>query len=175
MGYTHYWKAKKFTAEDKAGWKKALLIIKKILECHAALIQFESDDKRKPVASLEQIRFNGIEDDGYETFLLNAEPTDFEFCKTSRKPYDLAVCEVLLVLNSLMPSLEVSSDGFSMCVSDQENGPKLDENWDTAIQNVKQYGISYHAEIASTHGGEDGKPDPYCTLKLVPGEAVPTT
>ena len=175
MGYTHYFYTKEFTDEDKTGWKKALPIVKDILTRHANLIQYESDNRRKPVANQKMIRFNGIGEEGHETFLINAEkeqndwgsdPT-FAFCKTARKPYDIVVCEVLLALNAFLPNLKISSDGFSGYVNDQQDGLKLDGSWDQAIENVKRYGVHYHAEIEGTHGGEPGEDDPYCSFKLV--------
>jgi hypothetical protein len=69
------------------------------------------------------IRFNGWKDEGHETFLVTREMPEipdwssdksasFDFCKTARKPYDLAVCLVLLSMKRHAPeSVRVSSDG----------------------------------------------------------------
>ena len=42
--------------------------------------------------------FNGIGDLSHETFALNVGENEWNFCKTARKPYDLAVCMILLSL-----------------------------------------------------------------------------
>jgi hypothetical protein len=69
------------------------------------------------------IRFNGWGDNGHETFLITREMSDysirdpesgesFDFCKTARKPYDVAVCLVLLSIARHAPkSFSISSDG----------------------------------------------------------------
>lgn len=59
------------------------------------------------------IQFNGWKDEGYETFVLSREmKQEFDFCKTSRKPYDMAVMLVLLIAHSTAPkSIRIASDG----------------------------------------------------------------
>jgi hypothetical protein len=53
-------------------------------------------------------------------------------------------------------------------VADQVNGITLDENWDGALEDVRElFGLRYHAEIVGTHGGRDGKPDPYCKFAVI--------
>ena len=108
------------------------------------------------------IRFNGIGEAGHETFLFhNRKKQDpegygdpcFAFCKTARKPYDIVVCEVLLVLKRYMPNLEVGSDGFSGYLEE----PKLDGLWPDAIENVRQYGINYQMEVTEER-------EPYCDM-----------
>ena len=75
---------------------------------------------KPPEVSPDMIRFNGWKDEGHETFLVTREMPDwsidksssFDFCKTARKPYDLAVCLVLLSMSRHAPkSFKVSSDG----------------------------------------------------------------
>lgn len=129
-------------------------------------MQYESDTGTKPVANSELIRFNGIGGAGHETFVVYADGGD-DFCKTAQKPYDRPVCEILLVLNALVPSFHISSDGFYGHVEDQKEGVKLDGEWDGAIRDVEGYGVFCHAEITGTHGGRDGNPDPYCSMSIV--------
>jgi hypothetical protein len=120
----------------------------------------------KPVVANEKmIRFNGIRDDGHETFVFFNKKvqcaearkwgsnTGFAFCKTARKPYDIVVCEVLLVLKRFMPNLDVGSDGFSGYLKE----PKLDGMWPEAIENVKQYGINYQMVVEKER-------EPYCDM-----------
>ena len=167
MGYTTYQKQENWDEQDREGWKKALPIVKKILKKHKDIIQYECDNSKRPVANQEEIRFNGIGDDGHETFLVRNMGTKFSFCKTARKPYDIVVSEVCLVLKAFCPHFDLSSDGFSGCISEQVDGVTVDGTWDEAMKNVKEYGLDFHAEIDGTHGGRDGKPDPYCSFEII--------
>ena len=67
------------------------------------------------------IRFNGRGSDGHETF--SFEPESSGCCKTAHKPYDLAVCEVLLALKAHLSSMELTSDGFAANLADQKSVP----------------------------------------------------
>lgn len=175
MGYTTYWNTDDWNSRDVAGWKKAIPIIKKILKKYTDIIRHEFNSDCLAVANKKQIRFNGIGEDGYETFIIanSAKQNDmghnpgFGFCKTARKPYDIVVCEVCLVLKAFCPHFKLSSDGFSGYVADQANGVKTDGEWDQAMENVKEYGLDFHAAIDGTHGGKDGKPNPYCSFEIV--------
>jgi hypothetical protein len=168
MGYTHYMRTDNWDKQDKLGFEKALPIVQKILKRHKDIVQFECDDSKRPLISKEQIRFNGIGNEGHETFMfINGEsqgefynPT-FSFCKTARKPYDVAVCEVLLVLNAFCPNLSLGSDGFSGYLEQ----PELDGAWPEAVQNVSQYGIKYHTEVIE-------KREPYCDVEPVLDEVI---
>jgi hypothetical protein len=55
--------------------------------------------------------FNGVGDLSHETFALNEGLNEWNFCKTARKPYDLAVCLVLLSVKYHVRSARVTSDG----------------------------------------------------------------
>ncbi|MFW5887885.1 MAG: hypothetical protein ACOCUH_03700 [Bacteriovoracia bacterium] len=162
--YTHYMNTDHWSRQDEIGWEKALPIVRKILKKYENVIQRELDDNRKPLCTKKKIFFNGIGEDGHETFVLfNQEKQNdfspnksFAFCKTARKPYDVVVCEVLLVLNAFCPHLAISSDGFSGCMED----PVLDGTWCEAIQNVGQYGIKYHQEVTNER-------EPYCDMEPV--------
>ena len=46
----------------------------------------------------------------HESFFLTPETTNWNFCKTARKPYDLLVCAVLLSAYNIL-GYELSSDG----------------------------------------------------------------
>jgi hypothetical protein len=130
MGYTHYWDKK----HGKEGYDKALPILKKILKRHKDLIQHEYDDDSAPVCDEEGLFFNGIGDDGHETFVMDINNAiKFAFCKTERKDYDCAVCECLIVLKHFVKGFNFSSDG------------NFDEDdWLLPIENVKEhYGIEF--------------------------------
>lgn len=78
---------------------------------------------KPPQVDNEFVRFNGWKDNGHETFLVSREMPDvpewqsdksrsFDFCKTNRKPYDLAVMLCLLIMADAAPkTFRVASDG----------------------------------------------------------------
>ena len=159
MGYTHYCKKEK-GYEGSEGYEEALPIIKEILKRHADIIQFEYNNDERPICNDDLIRFNGIEDEGNETFLFLNEMEEFSFCKTARKPYDVVVCECLIVLNHFMPYLIVGSDGMYGCVKDEEKGFTIDSKvlnpdgmWDEAMSNVSTFYSIYYEPICSNIRG----------------------
>lgn len=82
-------------------------------------LAYEYDDpEREPLFSEHEICFNGVRDLGHETFYLSTRGSDFEFCKTARKPYDTAVVAILCLLHH-HTGIDVSSDGGP---SDWERG-----------------------------------------------------
>lgn len=97
MGYTHYWRVLAPIAPAK--FAALASDAKQLIEDNlTAPLAYEYDEPAKPALFDESaIRFNGLGDDGHETFVITPEETDFEFCKTARKPYDAAVCVVLLL------------------------------------------------------------------------------
>lgn len=92
MGYTHYWNNKFELTDDLI---QDVYKILKVADNRGISIRGGLGNG-KPVANLDEIRFNGDKKLGedYETFALLGD--DFQFCKTARQPYDLAVCLVLL-------------------------------------------------------------------------------
>lgn len=120
MGYTHYYTQKKsFTT---AQWQKIQDATNAILAyCEKLGIptRYGFDSKKAASVTAKAIHFNGQDDDGHEDFVIpKALPANtrdgeyFAFCKTARKPYDLAVCLVLLfVCDVAKDVMEVSSDG----------------------------------------------------------------
>jgi hypothetical protein len=129
MGYTHYWyQHKDFTTEQWSNIQKDVLdiIVKYCDKNHVALTE-EYDSPMlvcgptPPIASKAMIRFNGWREEGHETFMLEKKMPmpripgrnyHFNFCKTARKPYDIAVCLVLLICATHAPDvLSISSDG----------------------------------------------------------------
>jgi hypothetical protein len=144
MGYTHYYKQPAWNAEDEKGFRDALPAIQDILKRHKNILRLEYNSDKEPEANGERIQFNGMEESGYETFILENHLSEFSFCKTAEKPYDVPVCEVLLVLMKHCPNLQVSSDGFS----GYSENPVLKPGWMQAIENVrKHYGLDYKPEV----------------------------
>lgn len=120
MGYTHYWSKKKDISHK--AWDKFLVDAQVVIDSSPVVIQYEWDDKYKPLLTSDEIRFNGRGDDGHETFSLKRHfvfrdyrpdaDEDFDFCKTAQKPYDLVVVAVLaLAKHHFGNRLNVSSDG----------------------------------------------------------------
>jgi len=128
MGYTHYFPQNKSFTDDQ--WANVQNGVRKILaycEKQGIVLQYEYNVAKPPSVTDSLIRFNGVEDEGHETFLITKERnSDFLFCKTAYKPYDLAVCLTLLLIQEVAPGvLLVSSDGD-------------DEDWKPARETFKQ-------------------------------------
>ena len=119
MGYTHYW----YQDENLDGdlFAKASADCEKV--CAGASIQFEYDIDKPPVFNADEIRFNGIGENGHETFSINRDFKSsypqtnskrqfFSFCKTAFKPYDQLVTACLVVLkHHFGDAISISSDG----------------------------------------------------------------
>jgi len=136
-GFTHYW-----DTEPKDIPEEALVDIRKIVDEHKDIIQYESDIKDKPIVNKNEIIFNGIGRNGHETFWYNTRKEGFGFCKTARKPYDIVVCKVLLVLEAHM-GINLRSDGFS------NDRLSFDGSWNQAIEDVKRMGYIIQSKVES--------------------------
>ena len=122
MGYTHYWfgNAKPISPDN---WANIRTEVEKLIAASPVQVLFEFDSNRPAEVTDDYIRFNGVHNDGHETFLLEREMEAtsgrrnhrFACCKTARKPYDLLVCACLAVAAPYL--LRVSSDG------------SIDEEW----------------------------------------------
>ena len=135
MGYTHYFELKADLTDE------VLRDVEKVIEKYPDLV-LECDCDEPPLVSKELIRFNGRGEDGHETFLI--KPHHHVFCKTNKKPYDLAVCEVLLILkHHYRDDFELSSDGFWVN-KDKFEREILNGNWNTALDNVRnEFGYTF--------------------------------
>jgi hypothetical protein len=105
----------------------------KILFAGLYTIKKEYNDSAKPVINVDEVRFNGIGDDGHETFYISRvdtprawsedKSTVFGFCKTARKQYDALVTASLLLAHKYLDGeIEISSDGS---VGEWQDGVKL--------------------------------------------------
>lgn len=123
MGYTHYFpQSRDFTSEE---WRQIKDGIRKVVAYsveQGVKLQYEYNDARKVSITDKLIRFNGPDELGHETFYVSKIMTHnswedktqpaFQFCKTARKPYDLAVCLSLLRIKAVAPdAIRLSSDG----------------------------------------------------------------
>lgn len=132
MGYTHYWDFKKNPKNIKDGEKKFKKAVDMLKECLAKVpaeldvpyygkCQFKLAGGRgtgEPVFNDDKVCFNGVEggDLSHETCYLALDNPDygFDFCKTARKPYDVAVCITLLCFKKAFgDNFKWSSDGNS--------------------------------------------------------------
>jgi len=135
MGYTHYFELKADLTDE------VLKDVNKVLQKYPNIV-FECDTNEPPLISKKLIRFNGRGENGYETFYL--KPYFSNSCKTEYKPYDLAVCEVLLVLkHHYRDKFDLSSDGFYV-YEDEFERKELDGYWNDALENVKtEFGYEF--------------------------------
>lgn len=101
MGYTHYFSTlRQLTAEE---WSRLSADVRTILEtvehrCEVRLANGAGDRGSKPEFTDSHIAFNGSGDDAHETFTISGAP-ERDFCKTARKPYDVAAAAVLCYLS----------------------------------------------------------------------------
>ena len=94
---------------------------------------FGGNGTGKPVFSDKEICFNGDESKGlgHETFLISMDSKGFDFCKTARKPYDVAVCIALICFKHFFgDDFTYHSDG------DIKNG---EEGWGKAQEITTEY------------------------------------
>ena len=151
MGVTHYFER---PAElPRRTFSAAAEDCRTVLAALAATgvcVQREFDDPAPPALSGDVVRFNGAGEDGHETFYLprvfdepfpGQVPTDgrwFAFCKTARKPYDVAVCSRLVVFaHHFGNSFRVASD------ADEEADPA---GWPAAREVCRRV-LGYGAEF----------------------------
>lgn len=148
MGYSHNFKLNGELTDN------VLKDVKNVLSKYSYLT-YEFNDDSPYVVSSELIRFNGYGEAGYETFYI--EPHNKIFCKTGHADYDLAVCEVLLVLkHHYREDFELSSDGFWVNKVDFDKDLFNEEdNWNTALENVRvEFGYEFNIEkVVSSSGG----------------------
>jgi len=142
MGYTHYMYQPK-TPLNKEKWLDMILDFYKILPNFECFLDNDPKSDQRIHASANLLKFNGIGELGHETFYFEREPDlsytkedseVFNFCKTARKPYDLAVCCSLIIAKQHFPELKVSSDG------------DLNDEWQEAIkltQKILGYGLDF--------------------------------
>ena len=106
MDYTHYWYRSR--SLDAALFEKASKDCSEICRHLGISIQKDYIDGAPAVFTRTLVRFNGVEDDGHETFVIpktynpEFEQKDengslFQFCKTAYKAYDICVTCCLII------------------------------------------------------------------------------
>lgn len=122
MGYTHYWtQNRSFTADEWTGLSTDIAEILKYVEndLGVPLADGGGEHATRPVFDADDIIFNGLGDDAHETFIIHRKRQKAweggrlggDFCKTARKPYDVAVTACLCYLASVTETHVVNSDG----------------------------------------------------------------
>lgn len=114
MGYTHYFKQEKPVSDAQwAAFKHDAQIVIDHAQKELGIVLI-SNDSNGIILNDERINLNGDEsrDLDHETFFMEKDYRDFNFCKTARKPYDLVVCSLLLLAHKHMPNHhDIGSDG----------------------------------------------------------------
>jgi hypothetical protein len=101
MGFTRYWDFEKL---DEEKFKDFSSICQILID----VINIPLEDV---IISERQVRFNGVDEDGHETFNFNLDKSVFNFCKTNNKPYDEVVCGCLYVAKLIFgDSIRVNQD-----------------------------------------------------------------
>lgn len=113
MGFTRYWEVKE--PADPHMFKQATDDIAEMLKEEGVWgdsVVYDLDMVNlPPMVDEYEIWFNGVGDDGHETFIASSDPGT-GFCKTARKPYDLYVAAALMLLkHHLGDVIEIDSDG----------------------------------------------------------------
>lgn len=138
MGYTHYWTPVAYApAEKKERFDKFFEICTKLYKNLPKDIKiaggmgtgkpkfgefFIEKERHLPVGQSTPewitknhgrcVWFNGTSKDGsdHETFAIFEDESEWSFCKTARKPYDLLVCACLIAARLIL-DYKISSDG----------------------------------------------------------------
>jgi len=135
MGYTHYFKQIPELPENK--WNPFIEEVRTTLK-DATNIQFDFNVNSPPQIDSEIVRFNGIGNQGHETFFfprlweaqswetLDDNGRYFNFCKTAQKPYDIHVVKILMLVEKHFgDDVEIDSDGDWENIKKQINERKL--------------------------------------------------
>lgn len=114
MGYTHYFQQKKPVNDEQwAAFQHDAEILLNYIKKETDIV-LESNDDNGILINDQRVNLNGDSscDLDHETFYLEKDYRDFNFCKTARKPYDLVVCALLLLAHKHMPQHhDIGSDG----------------------------------------------------------------
>lgn len=127
MGYTHYYTQRRNIG--RAAWDEISTDLQALLK-HAehvqgiALRDWSGEGVTRPIFDGETVAFNGAGEDSHESFVVNRILPPLEewqgragirrgwsFCKTARKPYDVAVTAALCYLATIAETHTATSDG----------------------------------------------------------------
>ena len=146
MGYTHYWTINQNQISPES-WFGFIQEFSEIEAKFHEKLDHTTDQKYR--IDSESIIFNGIGEQGHETFTMNrknpmeesytGENEYFNFCKTARKEYDIAVCCALIIAKKYFGDIiKVSSDG-----EDEDGWDKAKELCQETLKYGSNFNISY--------------------------------
>lgn len=125
MGYTNYWAPKTFKENEvpEQFWKDVTKALDGVLSAGVRIGDWYGQNERKSGSEIvnttlmsdkehPSIVFNGLEElqEDYESFIFCLDGT-WNFCKTARMPYDLAVKCVLILAKKYDLLVQWSFDG----------------------------------------------------------------
>ena len=147
MGFTHYIdQDREATTEEWQAIRDDVATLIAALPEGLEIAGLMGERGTPPELNNDRIAFNGVEDEGCETFILCREPAD-GFCKTNQRPYDLLVAAALIVATHHAPAVyTVRSDGH-----DFEWSPAL-----SFVRRVLREGYELPPLVASNDGFVDG-------------------
>ena len=152
MGYTHSWnfngKAPKDVENASEKWNKAKELIQTIINKvqERGIKLGNGIGEKTPILNDKVIVFNGFGDESCESFgIAYGDTCDFDFCKTCKEPYDLAVTTSLLALKSVYgDDFNYKSDGVTReSIKNPDNiaywkkigyTPKIEDEWEQAYE-----------------------------------------
>ena len=124
MGYTHYcYKVKEL---DQTKWDNFIIDFSKVKPFFEKYLDTDLDSDQCLDYTSEKLWFNGIGENGHETFAFmrvadgekgrygksKSGQDYFMFCKTARKDYDIAVtCALIIAKKHFGDDVNISSDG----------------------------------------------------------------
>ena len=152
MGYTHYWRQlRDFTDTE---WQELTRLTKLITADGSSILANGLSDKNsRPTIDNEQICFNGIGDDGHETFRITKKKRPkadyeeqeaydrqgaFDFCKTAHKPYDKYVTAVLCALYNIKVEEWPLGDGKIMSILSDGNTADWTEGLFHSVRSTRE-------------------------------------
>tara|TARA_R100001129_G_scaffold172045_1_gene142467 strand:+ start:20 stop:553 length:534 start_codon:yes stop_codon:yes gene_type:complete len=151
MGYTHYWRQlRDFTDTE---WQELTRLAKLITADGRGVLARHPYDEHALTIDDESIYFNGIGDEGHETFCITKKKRPkadyeeqeaydrqgaFEFCKTAHKPYDKYVVAVLCALYNIEVKEWPLGDGKIMSISSDGNTKDWTEGLFHAVRSTRQ-------------------------------------
>lgn len=129
MGFTRYFEYAPTAITDET-WQSFCTDVRKILDTveRGDIPLGNGLGEGRPVVNDRTVIFNGAGDGQYESLHITRDAPDpsdqffyrrykelgdrvWDFCKTERKPYDVAVAAVLLRAATVLPDFTVRSDG----------------------------------------------------------------
>jgi hypothetical protein len=121
MGYTHYWSVRRADRAYAEAWPRIIDDTRRIIDAVRTIgvVIAGPDGHRRPILDPDEgVAFNGDATTDLDSDAFTLKPPTsvpgpgWAFCKTERRPYDLAVAAVLLRCRLLLPGLFlIASDG----------------------------------------------------------------